>query len=1000
MGAIFLGQASIKVPAAGNTEGVHSTLVLEKRDKHESVTQRLAAAAGLAPHALGTLAVHVYRAPRDPNQDTPRQGLLSGLRSRVGRKSTGAPGTRRLPTLMHGATPDPFSYLHVDIVRARRLLPMDRTIGKDPSTWTSDPFVTAQLLPAAAGGEMLQTEIKPTTLFPQWDEELLLQAVPRATSVKLCVYDNDKVGGNDMLGELVLPLPPRPEEAGAQPQPLVQGWYPLVAPAAERESLVAALRAVGRNDDAMALAGERHGRGGSTEGLLGELYVRLSWGHGGKAADVNHRPALRPRLATLRVRVHEARGLLPRFADRPVVTVKCESAVGITPAAIGTRDPVYPADLSDFTFAVTELTGDVVFTVLDRDPVMGDQVAGEVCLPLQLLLAPSMAALPAVLAGPRMAGLLPASLRGGVAVAPPQAQRPATLVEAPSDSDLFSDDDAASPGQSTQKEADWTVGLTPKWAEIIPPRLPGEAMQRVRPRPEKPLGALCFTVQLTMETDGFFAYMAPDVMPLEAPPGKDASQDFSFAALNVSLGRMLDGIFMPMFAPLRTLLYIQSWQSPRMNGALIGAWVFFTLFAWNVFFMLTPLWIMLWPVFHGYVSYLIHKDDYVPLFSEDEAEEIKARGADAAAKNQRDLMLWEAKGRALAAIRAANDPAIAAAAAAAGVGTLSAVGNSVASMFGMSSGENESAAALSMYKRIKGKLETAHVYGIYYAEIFEHWSNIFTWRDKTLSAVVAVAFAVIGLAGSLVVAAACMIGSTLGLGMNHVALVAGLACFKPSPEGLRSFLETTDYYLSYIPITLTSQCGGTGLLCTVPAERRVPLSDAALRERIEAEATAAAELAYKAEEAERQARGTVRPVKLDMEELLSFAWLYRLVARAPITPRDTHVSMAAHVIAATRPNRNWGEAVNGTPQRTKSGPSAANTPTATPRTSAMPPPSPTPSARRAEQLLAQSSAQVQMEDTPPRSSMGSAVSDTPGDSAEKMPAQDDDDNFVLDETEK
>jgi hypothetical protein len=173
----------------------------------------------------------------------------------------------------------------------------------------------------------------------------------------------------------------------------------------------------------------------------------------------------------------------------------------------------------------------------------------------------------------------------------------------------------------------------------MPPRLPGEAMQRVRPRPEKPLGALSFTVQLTMETDAFFAYMAPDVMPLEAPPGKDASQDFSLSALNVSLGRMLDGIFMPMFAPLRTLLYLQSWQAPRMNCALIAALLFFTLFAWNTFRLLTPLWFMLWPVFNGYVSYLIHKDDYVPLFAEDEAEEIKARGSDAAAQAPRRAAL-------------------------------------------------------------------------------------------------------------------------------------------------------------------------------------------------------------------------------------------------------------------------------------------------------------------------------------------------------------------------
>jgi len=952
VGSVFLGMASMEVPAAGNSAVVKSTLVLQKREKHFGITQKLAQAAGVQTHELGTLTVNMCRMPRaEDDDDAPgSKGVLHKMSGgRLGRKTSKTSKPGRKPSIMHGATPEPFTFVHVDIVRARRLLPMDRTMGKDASSWTSDPFVTAQLLPSGVGGETLQTSVKPTTLFPQWDEELLLKEVPNATTVKLCIYDYDKVGGNDMLGELTLPLPARPSEAGVVPQPLVQGWYPLSAPAAERESLVAALRAVGRNHDATALASERPGHGDgptATAGVLGEVYVRLSWGHGGKAADVNTRPALRPRLATLRVRVHEARGLPAKFADRPVVVVRCETATGITPAALGTRDPVYPAELSDFNFVVTETTGDVVFTVLDRDPMLGDQIAGEVILPLHLLLAPTMDALPGALVGPRLARFLPAALRGGAPL--PAAPAP-PKVEAPSEAGTDADDDGADQGP------DWTAGLTRKWAEILPPRLPGEAMQRVQPRPEKPLGALSFTVQLEMETDAFYAYMAPNVMPLtDVPDGVDLSQEFSLSAMNVSLGRMIDGIFQPMFAPWRTMLYLQSWQAPRMNGALIAALVFFTLFAWTTFRLLTPLWVMLWPVFHGYVSYLIHVDDYQATNSEDDAEEITARHADKDAQTHRNTLLWEAQKRALAAIREANDPAAAAAHAAAGVGALSTMTNSVASIFGLGSSENETAAAMSMYKKIKSKLEMAHVYGIYYGEILERWANVFTWRDKTLSAVMAVAFAVIGLVGSAALTAVCFAGSLVGLGFNHVFLLVGLTCFYPHPEGLRSFLETCDYYLSYIPISQTSHVAGTGLAITAPLERRVPLSEAALRERIEAEAAAYAEYKFKAEEAVKTAAGTVRPVTLNSSELLSMAWLYRLLWRAPNLTRDTHVNISRSVTAAKRPMRNWTDSKTvAPPPRTKSGTvSAATTPLA-PSRSATPTGTPRPSA------------DVHMEDTPP-----------------------------------
>ena len=70
----------------------------------------------------------------------------------------------------------------------------------------------------------------------------------------------------------------------------------------------------------------------------------------------------------------------------------------------------------------------------------------------------------------------------------------------------------------------------------MPPRLPGEGMLRIQPRPVESLGALSFTVQLTMETTGFMAYMGPDVMPLDAPPGKDLSQAYSMGAMSCNAG--------------------------------------------------------------------------------------------------------------------------------------------------------------------------------------------------------------------------------------------------------------------------------------------------------------------------------------------------------------------------------------------------------------------------------------------------------------------------------
>jgi hypothetical protein len=838
LGRTFLGVVVVPLPPSGDEAGVKAAFPLLGSSKHAPRLAAMASAAGVAAGSLGSLHLHMWRSVADATSVTPRRSAFltraltvrfaggGGGNSGGGHGGGGADGRTpadRPPPLATGAPPRLDGFIHIDVVRARGLLPMDRVVGRDAATWTSDPFVTAQLVPAAANAASVATSVAKGMLCPTWDEELILAPTPGAHSVRLCVYDKDAVGTDDYMGEVMLALPPRPSaHASATPLPehalLMQGWHPLVASGAEqREALVTTLRALGRHAAANALAAERRTGGGGVAaaaaaavasaaaaegaappaapasdatGALGELYVRVSWGTGVRAADVNTRPALRPRIGTLRVRVHEARGLLPRFADRPLVSVRAEHQQGTTPAAVSTRDPVWHSG-NDFTFVITEVTSDLVFTVLDRDPLLGDQVAGEVCVPLPLLLAPSMRAAASALPPPKTAARAAVALRRAAASAgllPSSEEAAAAAAEAAelqADSDFAVEDVAPDEGPI-------------RWAEILPRRQPGEHLQRLRPRPEKPLGALCYSARLTLDVSAAYAYACPDVMPPEALPGRDASGDFSIDALYISLGRMLDGIFMPLFAPCRTLLYLQSWQAPGLNAALIVALWVGTLHAWFLMRALTPLWIALWPVFNGFVSYRIHADDYVPLCAEEAEEEAKQRKAEAELVTRRAAMLYEACARHMAAAREAADPAAAAAAASAGVGLGGAISSTLTSVTSMFGSGDDSAQALSVYKRIKGKLEYAHVCGLYYADMLETWCGLFTWQDRSLSAVVAVAFTALGLAASVVLTSACLLGAALGLGVRHLVLVAGLACFYPSPAATRAYLEFWDYYLSCV----------------------------------------------------------------------------------------------------------------------------------------------------------------------------------------------------------
>ncbi|KAJ7970449.1 synaptotagmin-3 [Quillaja saponaria] len=92
----------------------------------------------------------------------------------------------------------PVGILHVNVVRALKLLKMD-LLG------TSDPYVklslTGDRLPAK------KTTIKMKNLNPEWNEKFkLVVKDPQSQVLQLQVFDWDKVGARDRLGKQLVPL--------------------------------------------------------------------------------------------------------------------------------------------------------------------------------------------------------------------------------------------------------------------------------------------------------------------------------------------------------------------------------------------------------------------------------------------------------------------------------------------------------------------------------------------------------------------------------------------------------------------------------------------------------------------------------------------------------------------------------------------------------------------------------------------------------------------------
>ena len=904
-----LGTLLVDVPASAAVP-LEDWFPLRASPKHEKAIRALLQKDGRGGLDIGEVQLHVWRSPLGVDEDPPKPpksgakrlaSLAGKTLKNVTRFSSAGDGTshgRKRKRRPRGVVPHLDGYIHVDIHSARGLIPADQVSGTDPHTWTSDPYIEVRLLPKHTGGAKGTTGVRVATLSPTWHESLVLPVVHGAHSVLIRVFDKDVMASDDFLGEAVIPLPPRPlpcdataeelAEAAAQGQAITQGWFPLTASEQEGAHLVETCALLGRGVDT------------SVAGPLGEVNATVAWGTGVICDDLNTRPSLRPRLGRLTVTVHGVTNLPAKFSDRPCVVSTLEGQMGVTPEVPNTCNPVW--EDATFVFAVTELTADLVFTVVDHDPLVGDQTCGEVLVPLHHLLASSPTVFAAAMAGPHLTHLS---------------------------------------GQEDVVAAARAAAAAPRHAHVLPARAPGCDILTPSPRPPQPLGVLSYSATLELDRPAWFGYLAPDVMPRETMPGEDNSaEEFSYGAFCVALGRLLDCIFCPMFAPLRTVLYLQSWQAPRLNACLITILSVGTLFFWFTFKALTPLWLLLMPFLHGYVSHLIHLNDVPVLYLEEQAERDKAKGDEAAYVYSKWTMLVETQNKLLEEATKVGATSVSGAllASVPGAGLVSGMTSMLRSGV-QAAGDN--AQALNIYKKIYSKLGGIQKKILGLAVWVEPMVTVFTWSEPGVTATAAAIFAGYGLILSAAAFVVCSILGYLGVGWNHVTLGLGLTCFSPKGAPItRSILDMIDYYLAYLAsvATITSLTGGSGLEATAPPKEPHLEGDALVAE-VTKEAQANVKRILEAREATLVRKNALHPVDFTLADLQSSAWFGKLVHRAPLVPREQYMNMATRVTTTKPPIAEVRHPADlATPHlpRTSSGPVAGGTtPSSTPRTSLM-----------------------------------------------------------------
>ncbi|CAL8332536.1 unnamed protein product [Lota lota] len=93
--------------------------------------------------------------------------------------------------------------LHCTIQKAKGLKAMD-------SNGLADPYVKLHLLPGASKANKLRTKTLKNTLNPVWNETLIYHGITAADmttkTLRLCVCDMDRLGRNEFIGEVRVPL--------------------------------------------------------------------------------------------------------------------------------------------------------------------------------------------------------------------------------------------------------------------------------------------------------------------------------------------------------------------------------------------------------------------------------------------------------------------------------------------------------------------------------------------------------------------------------------------------------------------------------------------------------------------------------------------------------------------------------------------------------------------------------------------------------------------------
>ncbi|MES1910298.1 MAG: hypothetical protein MHM6MM_002918, partial [Cercozoa sp. M6MM] len=87
-----------------------------------------------------------------------------------------------------------YGVLNVEVMNGAQLPAADRN-------GLSDPFLVLKL-----GDEKRKTTVKKNTLNPTWNENFMFENVDIDSTLKVKVYDHDRVGGNDKLGAFEVPL--------------------------------------------------------------------------------------------------------------------------------------------------------------------------------------------------------------------------------------------------------------------------------------------------------------------------------------------------------------------------------------------------------------------------------------------------------------------------------------------------------------------------------------------------------------------------------------------------------------------------------------------------------------------------------------------------------------------------------------------------------------------------------------------------------------------------